>query len=97
MYDPYRSRHDPARLIYDAILLEAEKRPATPVDVWIVRERENVWRVARDYAQQHGLTVLTMAEIEGVERSACGHVDYAEKWAYGVADRMRKIIAATAE
>ena len=88
MYDPFRpnERQQPSQLIYDGILSEATKRKGVDPDVWIPKERQNVWQIARDYAQQNGLRVLTLDEIERVESSASGHVDYASKWAYGVSN-----------
>lgn len=87
-HDPFRPRNQPAKMIYDGILLEAQKRRGTHPDVWVKRERENVWRLARDYAQQKGLSVLTIEDVEKAEMSACGHTDYAAKWAYGVSERL---------
>ena len=84
MTDFFRPQHEPARLFYDAIVKMAEKRKDVDSDVWIPRERENLWSVARDYAQQHSLRIPTIAEVERAENQAIGHVDYAAKWAYGV-------------
>jgi len=88
MHDPFRPRNQPAQLIYDGILNEATKRKGVDPDIWIIKERESVWRIARDYSQQNGLPVLTIDEIKHVESSALGHVDYAAKWAYGVSNRL---------
>lgn len=89
---------EPAGAIYDSIIQEAKKRREKECAQWIKDERLNVWTFARDYAQQHGLTVPTMAEIEAEERQACGHVDYAAKWAIGVHFLLtRAAIAATKE
>jgi hypothetical protein len=86
MKDVFRPRTDPARLLYDAFQAEAEKRPGRPVEFSVLSERAAVWRAARDYAQQHGLRVPTLVEVEKAERLAMGHVDYGAKWAYGVAE-----------
>lgn len=88
MSDPFRPSHQPAQGIYDALQVEVAQRKSRDLDVWIKEERLAVWRAARDYAQQHGLPVLSLDEIEKAERSAMGHTDYAAKWAYGVSDRM---------
>jgi len=90
MPDVFRPHSDPARVLYDAFQAEAEKRADRDVDAWIAFEREAVWRVARDYAQQHGLPVPTLAEVKKAEELALGHVDYGSKWAYGVAELLRK-------
>ena len=86
MRDPFRPTGQPAQMIYDEILLKAKKRKGVDPDVWIVAERQNVWRIARNYAQQHGWRVPSLADIERAERNACGHTDYAAKWAYGVSE-----------
>lgn len=90
MADIFRPHFDPARTIYDAFQAEAEKRPTRTCDEWIEAERQAVWRAARDYAQQHGMRVPTMAEVESAEQYAMGHVDYGSKWSYGVVEAMRK-------
>lgn len=89
MTDVFRPHCDPARTIYDAFQVEASKRKGVDVDDWILAERKAVWTAARDYAQQHGLRVPTMAEVEAAEDQACGHTDYGSKWAYGVVEKMR--------
>ena len=86
--DIFRPRTDPARLLYDAFHLEAKKRDGRFEEQWQLAEREAIWRAARDYAQQHGLSVLEMADIERAERYAMGHIDYGAKWAYGIRDIM---------
>lgn len=83
--DILRPRHSPAKEIYDAFQQESEHRDDRDFNEWVRKEREAVWRAARDYAQQHNLTVPTMDEVEKMEISACGHVDYGAKWAYGIA------------
>lgn len=88
MSDPFRPSHQPAQVIYDSLTAETTHRKSRGVDEWIKKEREAVWRAARDYAQQHGLAVLTMEDVKKAELSAMGHTDYAAKWAYGVTERM---------
>lgn len=89
--DIFRPRHEPARTIYDAFQAEAAKRHERPTfSDWAQREREAVWRAARDYAQQHGLAVPTMDQVRDSEQYALGHVDYGAKWAYGVARAMEQ-------
>jgi hypothetical protein len=84
----FRPRNDPARSIYDALSLQMKKRDGGKM--FIQGERFTVWSAARDYAQQHGLRVPTLAEVEKKEALALGHCDYAAKWAYGVADLLRQ-------
>ena len=89
-HNVFRPHFEPARTVYDAFQREAKKRPHKAGNNWIVAERNAVWSAARDYAQQHGLRVPTMAEVEAAENRACGHVDYGSKWAYGVVEKMTK-------
>lgn len=86
--DPFRPRHEPARTIYDAFQAEAKRRKERTVEEWVRAERDAVWRAARDYAQQHELTIPTMAQVESAERYAMGSVDYGAKWAYQVERHM---------
>lgn len=86
--DIFRPRHEPAKTIYDAFQAEAEKRPGRSFQEWTKAELEVVWRTARDYAQQHGLRVPLMSEVERADRSASGHVDYGAKLAYYITDFM---------
>ena len=84
--DIFRPRNQPARRIYDAFQDESRLRDSRSYDEWPILERQRVWEEARDYAQQNGLRVPTIKEIEQCEMSAMGHCDYGAKWAYGVAD-----------
>lgn len=86
--DIFQPRQEPARTLYEAFQQEATKRRGRSVQEWCEAERLAVWTAARDYAQQHGLTVPTMAEVSSAERYAMGSVDYGSKWAYQVARRM---------
>lgn len=93
MRDPFRPLHQPSQTIYDAFTSAAAKRGVRDPDGpngWVASERFAVWRAARDCSQQHGLRVPTIEEVERAEQQACGHVDYASKWAYGVAEAMRE-------
>lgn len=85
-YDPFRPTRMPAQKLYDMFQAEASKRKGRGIDVWVAAELEAVWAVARDYAQQHGLPVPTMEQVQLKECLARGHVDYGSKWAYGVAE-----------
>ena len=86
--DIFRPRTEPARTLYDAFHTEAEHRAGRSIEDWITAERKAVWRAARDYAQQFGLQVPTLADVERAESSAKGHCDYGAKWAYYLADVM---------
>lgn len=88
--DVFRPRNQPAQAIYDAFQAEAAKRLGRPFEVWKAAELQAVWAAARDAAQQAGLPVLTLADVEQAEISACGHVDYGAQWAYAVVAMMRQ-------
>jgi len=90
MKDVFRPHQEPARSIYDAFQEEAEKREGRSIEAWQTAEKKTVWQAARDAAQQRGLRVPTMEEIERAESSACGHVDYGAKWAYGIVEAMNR-------
>ena len=77
LHDAFRPRTEPTRTFYDAIWKSDEEKPAMAA-----------WRSARDYAQQHGLQVLTLAEVTKAETVALGHVDYAAKFAYALVRRL---------
>ncbi len=86
--DIFRPHREPARQLYDAFQREATRRSGRSPEEWQLAERQAVWRAARDYAQQHGLPVLEMSDIEEAEVSAMCHVDYGAKWAYRIRDIM---------
>ena len=86
MSDIFQPTREPAKSFYDEIVKEAKKRPQRSGLEWINDELNHMWKVARDYAQQHGLQVPTLADIERAENLAMGHADYAAKWAYGIAE-----------
>jgi hypothetical protein len=83
--DIFKPRTEPAASLYKAFQAEAMKRKGRSTTEWITAELGAVWQTAVNYAQQHGLDVPTLAEVEAEERSASGHADYGAKWAYGVA------------
>ena len=88
--DIFRPSREPYRTIYDAFQAEAAKREGRSVYEWMAAERKAVWQAARDYAQQHGMCIPTMDDVERSDRQACGHIDYGHKLACGVADAMAK-------
>lgn len=87
--DIFRPGHDPARLLYDAFQGEAQLRRGRDVDEWMAAERRAVWATARDYAQQQGLPIPSLAQVELKEQVAVGHTDFGAKWAYGVAELLK--------
>lgn len=87
----FRPRAQPAQRIYDAFQDEAKKRDRRIGSMdWEHQERLRVFREARDYAHENGLSVLSLDEIRDCESLAIGHVDYGSKWANAVAERFRK-------
>ena len=89
MRDIFRPPNEPARTLYDAFQKEAAYRKGRSVMEWQRAERLAVWRAARDYAQQYGMRIPTMDDVEQAEVLASGHVDYGAKWAYGIASAMQ--------
>lgn len=89
-HDVFRPYTEPARTFYDVLQKEAAKRPGLLPGEWQANERRAVWYAARDYAQQHGLRVLTLHEITQAETLAAGHIDYAAKWAYAVCELLSR-------
>ena len=91
--DFLRPLRDPARAIYDAFQAEAAQRAARTGLEWVELERMAVWRAARDYAQQHGLHVPTLDQIQRAEIYAAGSADYGAVWAYQVERAMQETSA----
>jgi len=86
--DHFRPPNEPARTLYDAFLAETSKRCSRTVPEWVAAERNAMWVAARDYAQQYGMPVPTLADVEHAEGMAYGHIDYGTKWAYSLAEIM---------
>ncbi|KVV07501.1 hypothetical protein WK77_16255 [Burkholderia ubonensis] len=86
--DVFRPFREPARSIYDALILEGARRRERGTDEWLSAEREAVLREAIVQARRLGIRAPTMADVEREERLAVGHSDYAAKWARGVAQSM---------
>lgn len=79
-----------------ALVAEAELRRGRTFEEWSKAEAMAVWAGARDFAQQHGLAVPTLADVERLERHACGHIDYGSKWALYIVELMMTAEPATA-
>lgn len=89
-HDPFRPRHQPAQVLYDAFQAEAAHRKHRQLDDWIRLELEAVHRAACEYASRHGLQHPSMEAVEAAERYARGSADYGAKWAYTLAHRMAR-------
>lgn len=48
---------------------------------WVIYEREQMYFAVNQERSTRGLPPVTMKDIERVEQTATGHVDYAEKFA----------------
>lgn len=75
----------------DAILAaltdEMSRRRDDPTLAWINRERVAVANAAHDWALAHDMScTVTVADVERVETTAAGHIDYASKLALYVAE-----------
>lgn len=82
--DHFRPHTQPAQRIYDAFRDEATKRKKS--HDWEHQERLRVFREARDYAQENGLSFPTLDQVRICESYALGHTDYGSQWAYKVAE-----------
>lgn len=92
MQDTARPLTQPAGLLYDAFQEEAARWGlGRAMEEWATAEKEAVWAAARNYSQQHGLRVLTLAEIRIAGEPFRGRADYGAKWAYGIAEMLRKL------
>lgn len=80
---------EPAKSIYNALVDEMTKRKHRSVDEWIEAERRVVLNSSAALSQTLGLHPPTLEQVMVAERCACGHVDYAAKFAYGVAETVR--------
>lgn len=72
-------------LLFKTLVAESDKRSERE-DKWVEMEREAMYRTACEYADRHGLARPTIKDVERAEQSACGHVDYAAKFAFRLAD-----------
>jgi hypothetical protein len=82
--------HEPAKSIYHVLIKEAENRNSKPVEKWIEDERMAVFNSANNLSHAMNLNAPTLEQVIIAEIRACGHVDYAAKFAYGVAEFMKQ-------
>lgn len=79
-----------------AVLLEAARErhardhlvdtPDGPEMGWMAWERQAMTNSVNYWRGQQGLSPIDEAETARVERQAAGHIDYAEKYAWGLAE-----------
>ena len=80
----FRPRDEPASVIFDAFMIESEKRHGKSVDEWKKKEEEAVWRASKEWAEARRYTYPTLEDVRREVSIAQGHIDFASKWAYGV-------------
>lgn len=77
-------------LAFDRAAAERSKRdqfdPATGELGWVLHERAVMHGTVNRVREDRGLPPVPVEEIERVERSAQGHIDYASKFALRCAD-----------
>jgi hypothetical protein len=57
----------------------AKKRDQDPE--WIENERKLMLTIVNEHREQHGRAPVALGDIERVEQTAVGHVDYGHKFA----------------
>ena len=73
--------------VLDAFQESARQRDGAIGLEWIEKERAAVAVAANVWAAANGITrQVTLDEVEACEQRAVGHIDYADKLAYGVAE-----------
>jgi hypothetical protein len=79
----------------ETFALAAKERPARQTRVkttdwkgrpdeeigWVVFEREVMHKLVNEIRVKRGLSEIGISEVQKVETWACGHVDYAQKYA----------------
>jgi hypothetical protein len=92
----YRLKITGIDAIETALIAEAKLRRGRSFKEWTDSEAKAVWSATRDFAQKHGLRVPNLAEVVKVEHQACGHSDYAAKWALYAVELTFAVVAAAA-
>lgn len=77
--------------LFAALVAEMGKRNNCPGLEWIDNEREAIVDSAHAWALPRFLHYVTVDEVEAVESLACGHVDYAQKFALYVAELIYEV------
>ncbi|MGN7186967.1 hypothetical protein [Microbacterium enclense] len=60
--------------------------PVTGELGWVLFERQAMLVAVNERRASAGLDPVTLGDVERVETSACGHIDYARKFAWGCAE-----------
>jgi hypothetical protein len=84
----FSPRIEPAKSIYAVLVIEQENRKHRTTKEWIEKERDVVFKEAIYQSHKLGLRTPTFEEIMKQENLAIGHIDYASKWAIGIANLM---------
>jgi len=85
----FKPTQEPAKTLYEALVAEQLNRKGRSVAQWIEAERMVVFAKATELAQSSGQRPPTIEQIIVAENSACGHTDYAAKFAYSLAEILR--------
>ena len=88
--DPIQSARDQLHLAFQRAAAERSKRsdfdPETGELLWIIHERSVMHGTVNRIRAERGLGPVPLSDIEVVERSAQGHIDYAAKFVLRCAD-----------
>lgn len=90
--DCFRPRHEPARFLYDTLCDEMalRKTPERLGTKWVDAERQAMLEAAAKACAYLGRRTINMDHVLQCENQALGHTDYAAKWAYALADAIRR-------
>jgi len=53
-----------------------------------VMENQSAFNAANAYADEHGLSKLTMQQVEVAKICASEHVDFGSRWTYAISDML---------
>ena len=88
--DYLRPTTEPARTIYDAFVLESEKRRGKESEDWIRDERLAVYNAALNWCLKNDYECPEMKDLIDSENYAYGSADYGSKWAINFANKITK-------
>ncbi len=89
-YDHLRPITEPARTLYDAFVLESEKRRGKEVEEWVENERLAVYNAALNWCLRNEYECPTIKDLIDSEDYAYGSADYGSKWAINFANKIVK-------
>lgn len=84
---------EPAKSLYRALTDEMANRRECSGLEWIENERNSILKAATSISNNSKqYRIPTLEEVVRAENNACGHSDYAAKFAYGVANAMMGLL-----